>query len=264
MRPFAELHHDALPLLLPNAWDVASALMFAEAGFEAVGTTSMGVANSTGLPDGRRGTREATVRLVEALEVVHCHVTADVEDGYSDDPAEVASFVESLPVCGINLEDSLDGRLLDPVVPAAKIAAVKERRPDLYLNARVDTFWFGQDADVEHTVARARRYVAAGADGIFVPGVGDHETIRALAVGIDVPLNVLPVAGASLETLGKLGVRRVSTGSLPYRAALTAAVAAANAVRDGEPLPDAVGYHPLQDALTAYAASPFPPPSWGS
>jgi 2-methylisocitrate lyase-like PEP mutase family enzyme len=255
---FAELHHTGTPLLLPNAWDVASALIFADAGFTAVGTTSMGIAASGGHPDGRRESREATARLAEALEVVHAYISIDIEDGYDDDPAKVAAYLEPLPVAGINIEDSSQDELVDPDGFVAKVAAIKDQRPDIFLNARVDTFWLNQDATVEQTLARAAKYVSAGADGIFIPGTGDPETIQALAAAIPVPLNVLAVAGSPLDELGALGVRRVSTGSLPYRAALQTALDAALLVRDGEPLPGSVAYGSLQNSLIKYANSPFP------
>jgi len=135
---------------------------------------------------------------------------------------------------------------------SAKVEAIKQRRPDVFVNVRVDTFWFGQDATVEATLDRAAAYVAAGADGIFVPGVTDAGVIERLAAGLDVPLNVLAVPGASLDDLGRLGVRRVSTGSLPYRVALKAALDTAEAVRTGADLPGAVTYPDLQDLLSRY------------
>jgi 2-methylisocitrate lyase-like PEP mutase family enzyme len=251
MTTFADLHTGPQPLLLPNAWDVASALVFAEAGFAAVGTSSMGVAACVGLPDGRRGSRDATVRIAEALEQVPVHVTADIEDGYADDPAEVAAFVDSLPVAGLNIEDSRNDLLVAPRLVADKVAAIKQRRPDVFVNVRVDTFWFHQDDTVESTLERASVYVAAGADGIFVPGVTDADLITRLAGSLDVPLNVLAVPGASLEELGRLGVRRVSTGSLPYRVALQAALDTAEAVRVGGDLPGALSYPAVQDILSA-------------
>jgi 2-methylisocitrate lyase-like PEP mutase family enzyme len=259
MSPFADLHTGPEPLLLPNAWDVASALVFADAGFPAVGTTSMGVSASAGHPDGRRGSREMTLRLAEALEVVDVHVSVDVEDGYADDPSEVAELVDALPVAGLNIEDSSNDRLVAPARLADKVAAVKQRRPDVFVNVRVDTFWLGQDATEETTLARAAAYVAAGADGVFVPGVTDLDVIERLAGGLDVPLNVLAVPGSSLADLGRLGVRRVSTGSLPYRVALQAALDTAEAVRTGGGLPGAVTYPALQDSLSTYARSQVPP-----
>jgi 2-methylisocitrate lyase-like PEP mutase family enzyme len=250
---FAELHHRDLPLLLPNAWDVPSALAFAAAGFEAVGTTSFGVASGLGRPDGARATRDANVALARALSTLDCHVSVDIEDGYTDDPDEVAAYVAALPVAGVNIEDSTAGRLVPPEAHAAKLAAVKRRSPEVFVNARVDTYWLGQDATVKSTMDRAARYVDSGADGVFVPGATEPDLLRELAAAIPVPVNVLVLPGRSLAELGALGVRRVSTGSLPYRAAVHAATEVALAVRDGREPPAADPYPELQARLVAYA-----------
>ncbi|MBK1785400.1 isocitrate lyase/PEP mutase family protein [Prauserella cavernicola] len=248
---FRDLHHQAEPLLLPNAWDHGSAAALAAAGFPAVGTTSLGVAAAHGIPDGEGRTREQTVALARLLAPVPCLVTVDVEGGFSDDPAEVAELAAVLVAAGavgINLEDGRAGdRLADPGAQAETIAAIKERVPELFVNARVDTYWLGLDsADPGPTLARAGRYQDAGADGIFVPGA--LPDLPALVDGIGLPLNVLYVAGGpSVLELGRLGVRRVSTGSLLYRAALGSAVAAATAVRDGsEPAGPVPGYAEVQ------------------
>ncbi len=250
---FADLHHAEEPLLLPNAWDVATALVFADAGYPAIGTTSMGIAASQGHPDGRRASHEATARLAEALEVVDAFISIDIEDGYADEPEQVASFVDRLPVAGINIEDSSNDQLVDPRQLADKVAAIKARRPDVFVNARVDTYWLDQDADIDKTLHRASTYLAAGADGIFVPGATDAGTVRSLAAAIDAPLNVLAVPGVSLTDLGRLGVRRVSTGSLPYRAALQTALETARLVRDGADLPASIPYAQLQASLVGHA-----------
>jgi 2-methylisocitrate lyase-like PEP mutase family enzyme len=218
---FAELHHRDLPLLLPNAWDVPSALAFVEAGFDAVGTTSFGVASSLGRPDGTRATRDANTALARALSTLDCHLSMDVEDGYSDDPDEVAGYVATLPVAGVNIEDSTAERLLPPAAYAAKVAAT--------------------------------RYVQAGADGVFVPGLSEPDVLRELTAAIPVPVNVLAVPGRSLAELAGLGIRRVSTGSLPYRAAMHAATEVVLAVRDGRAVPDAVPYADLQARLVSHA-----------
>jgi 2-methylisocitrate lyase-like PEP mutase family enzyme len=250
---FHDMHYADLPLILPNAWDVPSALVLLDAGFTAIGTTSFGVAASHGTPDGAGSTRDANLALATALRPLDCHLSIDVEDGYSSDPDEVADYVSRLPADGVNIEDSSAEALVDPEVHAAKIRAVKERSPDLFVNARVDTYWLGRDADVTATLERAHRYVDAGADGIFVPGTGDPDVLQRLTAAIDRPLNVLAVPGMSASALGALGARRVSTGSLPYRAALSAAVAAAVATRDGQPFPDAASYPGVQEALHRYA-----------
>lgn len=198
MTEFADLHAGPLPLLLPNAWDVPSALSFVAAGYRAIGTTSLGVAASHGVPDGGQATRESNLTLARSLARLPALVSVDSEDGYSDDPADVAAYVaelSALGVVGVNLEDSTAGRLVEPSAFAAKATAVKQAVPEVFVNARVDTYWFHQDDTVEMTLARATAYVEAGADGIFVPGVGDADTIQALTGALPVPVNVLPVAG---------------------------------------------------------------------
>ena len=224
MTSFAELHVPGDPLVLPNAWDHASAATFAAAGFPAVGTTSLGVAAALGLPDGAAETAEATVELVRRLTHLPVHITADIENGFSTDPAEVADYVAQLgPVAGVNLED----QLADPAAHARVIAAVD----GVFVNARVDTYWLGRPS-LEETLERAKAYVDAGADGIFVPGVSDEREIAALAEAIPVPLNVL-FGAIPVPRLAELGVARVSTGSMLYRVALGAAERTAAAVRDG-------------------------------
>lgn len=250
---FRELHAGPQPLVLPNAWDVPSALALLDAGFAALGTTSFGVAASRGTPDGGRSTAELNVAVATALRSLECYLSIDVEDGYSDDPDDVAAYASRLPADGINLEDSTAELLVDPELHADKIRALKARCPELFVNARVDTYWLGQDAELAPTLARAQCYVAAGADGIFVPGATEPEVIRTLAAELGPPLNVLPVPGRTVAELAELGVRRVSTGSLPYRAAIRGAVDAAVAVRDGLELPAALPYPDMQDQLVRYA-----------
>jgi 2-methylisocitrate lyase-like PEP mutase family enzyme len=246
---FHALHRTGTPFLLPNAWDAASAMAFVDAGFPAVGTTSFGVASSLGRSDGDRTTKDANLALARALSVLPVPVSLDIEDGYHDDPQAVADYVGALDVAGINIEDSTAERLVPPGLHAAKVAAIKSRAPGLFVNARVDTYWLGQEAELEPTLARAKSYVEAGADGVFVPGATDPEVLRELAVRIGVPLNTLLVPQLSLAELGELGVRRVSTGSAPYRAALDAAVGVATAARAGDPVPAATSYGEMQGRL---------------
>jgi 2-methylisocitrate lyase-like PEP mutase family enzyme len=250
---FRDLHDGELPFLLPNAWDVASALAFLDAGFPAIGTTSFGVAAAAGHPDGGRSTRDATAVLAAQLGRLPVPISADIEDGYDDDPDAVAGYVAALGSAGINIEDSSAGRLIAPDAHAAKVAAIKRVAPHVFVNARIDTYWLGQDATVAATLERAAAYVEAGADGVFVPGATDPAELRELGAAIPVPLNVLVVPGLSLTELGALGVRRVSTGSLPYRAAVDAAVRVATSVRNGDVVPSATPYPEMQARLADYA-----------
>lgn len=249
---FADLHRGPQALLLPNAWDVASAMAFVDVGYAAIGTTSLGVAASHGELDASRAGRDRTRSLAEALRALPCHVTVDIEDGYDDEPERVAAYVAELGVDGINLEDSTCGALVPVSVQTAKVSAIKQRSRATFVNARVDTFWLGEQASLAHTLDRAQAYVDAGADGIFVPGRLEDTQIAALAGELCVPLNVLPQPGLTLDELSELGVRRVSSGSLPFRAALAAAVGALDHVREGS-TPTVVPYPEVQEMTERYA-----------
>jgi len=246
---FRDLHYADEPLLLPNAWDVPSALAFADAGYQAIGTTSFGLAASAGHPDGGRASSSFTSGLVRKLRRLPVYVSADIEDGYGDEPDAVAGHVSRLGVAGINIEDSTSEGLVSPRVLAAKVSAIKERCPQVFVNARVDTYWLDQDATVSATLKRAAAYVDAGADGIFIPGASQPADLRQFTANIPVPVNVLAIPQLSLSQLADLGVRRVSTGSLPYRAAIAAAVQVAAAVRDGSSPPAALAYPAMQARL---------------
>ncbi|MEU6269320.1 isocitrate lyase/PEP mutase family protein [Saccharopolyspora shandongensis] len=246
-REFHALHHADAPLLLPNAWDFASAAALVEAGFEAIGTTSLGVAAAHGLPDGEGRTRTQTIELARRLADLPRPVTVDVESGFGGGPGEVAELAAELAaagVAGINLEDELG----DPARHQELIGAVKERVPELFLNARTDTYWLRDEPSLADTIDRAKRYAAAGADGVFVPGMAADDDIRALRDAIDVPINILFQPGQRVEHLAELGVQRISTGSLLYRAALHAAVATACSVRDGASVATSIpAYSVVQD-----------------
>jgi 2-methylisocitrate lyase-like PEP mutase family enzyme len=249
---FRDLHHAEEPLLLPNAWDVPSALAFYDAGYPAIGTTSFGLAASAGHPDGGGANKELTSAPVKKLRKLPVHLSVDMEDGYDSDPDVVAEHVTQLGVAGINIEDSTNERLVDPRVLAAKVVAIKERAPQVFVNARVDTYWLGQDATVTATLERADAYVEAGADGVFIPGASRPADLRQLTSNIPVPVNVLALPELSLAQLADLGVRRVSTGSLPYRAAINAAVQVAQSVRTGASPPEATAYPAMQARLVEF------------
>lgn len=250
---FRDLHYADELLLLPNAWDVSSALAFYDAGYRAIGTTSFGVAASAGHPDGGRSSREPTSTLVRQLRRLPVYVSADIEDGYHDNPDVVAGYVSDLSVDGINIEDSTDEGLISPQAHAAKVSAIKKRSPEIFINARIDTYWLNQDANVSATLERAELYVDAGADGIFVPGASDPSDLRQLTANIPVPVNVLVAPELSLAELAGLGVRRVSTGSLPYRIAIDAAVQVAHNIRDGVRPAAATAYPAMQRRLVEFA-----------
>jgi 2-methylisocitrate lyase-like PEP mutase family enzyme len=174
----------------------------------------------------------------------------DVEDGYSEQPDDVASYAAELGVAGINLEDSSGGALVEPARHAAKVAAVKERCPDLFVNARVDTYWLGQHATVRATVTRALTYVDAGADGVFVPGDLELADLATICAEVPVPVNALASTRHPVPALAEVGVRRISTGSLLYRAALQQCLTTAIAVRDGGLAPVVMSYAEVDGLAT--------------
>jgi 2-methylisocitrate lyase-like PEP mutase family enzyme len=232
---FAARHVPGRPLFLPNAWDVASATALVRAGWSVIATTSYGVAASHGLADGLGQSRAETLALARQLQRLPCMLTVDIEGGFSDDADDVADLAEHLRasgVVGVNIEDSRDNtRLVDADHVAAVIRAVKSRVPDLFVNARMDTYWVPDGPEWTQTPARLATYLAAGADGIFIPRL-PHERIREVAAGCR--LNILyEMGGPSLSELADLGAARVSTGSVLFRGALDAAVKQAQSIADG-------------------------------
>lgn len=215
-------------LVLPNAWDAMSARLIEEAGARAIATTSAGVAWALGRTDGEGLTRDQMINAIERItRVVRVPVTADVERGYGDGTAGVAETVRRVigaGAVGINLEDApgRDGAaLMETDAQAERIAAAREAAAgegvEIYVNARIDPYLAQAGAPegrFDETVRRAQAYVAAGADGVFVPGVADAETIRALAAAVRVPLNVMGGRGTGPDVaeLQALGVARVSVG----------------------------------------------------
>ncbi|MEW9555500.1 isocitrate lyase/phosphoenolpyruvate mutase family protein [Nonomuraea sp. NPDC050783] len=260
---FRALHSEA-PLVLPNAWDAASAVLIEAAGAPAVATTSAGVSWAHGVTDAHGLDRErmiaAVARIVAAVTVP---VTADIEGGYGPAPADVADTVRGVleaGAVGVNLEDSPgpSGAVLhSPADQARRIAAARAAAEsagaDLFVNARTDVYLFGavpeeeRPAEVER---RARVYADAGADGLFVPGLLDLDAITRLAKG-PLPLNVMAGPGAPpVADLVAAGVARVSVGAAIAEAAYAcAARAAAELLADGTY--GALAYAPGHGSLNA-------------
>lgn len=216
--------HTAGVVVLPNAWDVASARLVEEAGASAIATTSAGVAWSLGAADGealdRSQVADVARRIVAEVDVP---VTVDLEAGYGASHDELAASVHAVLAAGavgINLEDAQATGLRDCHAQAERIAVVRATADSagvaLFINARTDTYLqsVGDSGDrLAETVRRAERYLAAGADGVFVPGVLDPDTLHALVRQIPAPLNVMAgPGGPSVTELAELGVRRVSVG----------------------------------------------------
>lgn len=216
-------------MVLPNAWDAASARVIELAGARAIATTSAGIAWAYGRGDGQRLRRDDMIQAIRLIvQTVDAPVTADIEGGYGSgsahDVAETVRAVIDVGAVGVNLEDSpgRDGQpLLAPEVHAERIRAARATAlavgGDLVINARTDVYLlqFGAAGTrFDEAVRRVKMYREAGADCLFVPGVIDAETIAALVQAIDGPLNIMAMPGApSVAQLGQLGVARVSLGA---------------------------------------------------
>ncbi|MGN6332208.1 MAG: isocitrate lyase/PEP mutase family protein [Motilibacteraceae bacterium] len=226
---FLDLH--AGPgFVLPNAWDAGSARILEQLGFPALATTSAGIAWSCGVRDGGVMDRDRMLEHVgDIVSAVAVPVTADLEAGYGDRPDDVADTVAGaarLGAVGANLEDARECGLFPVEEAAERVAAARSAAPrgSFVLNARIDTYFAGVGGDVfGQTVERAARYVEAGADCVFVPGVADADTIRRLATAVPAPLNIVAGLANTIDapTLFGLGVRRVSLGGSLARAVLS-------------------------------------------
>lgn len=242
------LHHADVPLVLVNAWDVASARIIESLGFPAIATTSAGIANAMGYPDGEAIPPalmlESVARIARAVALP---VTADLEAGYGstiESAEETARQAIECGSVGLNLEDGT-GNEADPLIDAAlqadRVRAVRRIAGTLgvplVINARTDAFLYAGDIPrnqrMAEALSRGRRYLEAGADCIFVPGGIDRAEISQLVRGLDAPLNVLANERTPpLAELKSLGVKRVSLGSSPMAYAMACFKAAALEVRD--------------------------------
>jgi 2-methylisocitrate lyase-like PEP mutase family enzyme len=244
-RRFRELVNGPI-LVLPNAWDAASAAVTVRAGATAVATTSGGAAWSLGRRDGQGATREQMAEAVRRIVVaVDVPVTADMEGGYGPEPESVAATVRAAidaGAVGVNLEDSRsDGTLVTPERQAERIRAGREAAeaagvPDFFINARTDVFLFQVGTEpgrADDVAARSETYAKAGADGLFVPGLLDLDVLTALVCAVTLPVNVMGGPGApSVTELAAVGVRRVSVGTAIAQAAYGLADRAARELLD--------------------------------
>lgn len=242
---FAALHQKGRPLVLYNVWDAGSAKAVADAGAPAVATGSWAVAAAQGFGDGEVMPLQDLLRVVrQIVGAVAAPVSVDFEGGYALAPQDVARNVAGLMAAGaigLNFEDrSVGGSGLHRIdVQAARIAAIRAvadaKGLPLFINARTDVFFEGSRAAPEdlmqQVIARAAAYGQAGADGLFVPGLGDLESIAHLCGAVDLPVNVMRMGEApAVGDLAQAGVARISHGPGPYLAAMEALGRAAGAV----------------------------------
>jgi 2-methylisocitrate lyase-like PEP mutase family enzyme len=231
---FHNLHRRGDPLILFNAWDVATARAIAKTA-PAIATSSGAVASALGYADGEVVPFEMVTGLVSRLTAaVPVPVSIDLEAGYGDTPeaaAKSAIEIVKAGAVGINIEDGLSGgkrQLVNPERHAAKIKAVREAAQalgiHLFINARIDPFLlkFGSpDQCLDEAARRAKVYADAGADGIFVPGLTDLAPIEKFVGLTPLPVNIMVTQGVpAIEDLARVGVRRVSLEPWPMIAAM--------------------------------------------
>jgi 2-methylisocitrate lyase-like PEP mutase family enzyme len=220
MNRFLELHVKGEPLLMPNPWDAGTARVLAALGFRALATTSAGFANTLGRADGSVSREEALTHAAAIVRAVDVPVSADLENGFADDPHGVAKTVRKavgVGLAGCSIEDAT-GRPDAPIYPlghaVARVeAAVDAAGRDVVITARAENFLHGR-LDLAETIARLQKYQEAGAHVLYAPGITTVEQIRAVISSVDRPVNVLALPGTPpVSTLAELGVARVSVGS---------------------------------------------------
>ncbi|HZC71580.1 MAG TPA: isocitrate lyase/phosphoenolpyruvate mutase family protein [Jatrophihabitans sp.] len=231
MSHFLDLHRPGQPLLMPNPWDAGSARVLAALGFQALATTSSGFAATLGRADMSVTREEAIGHAAAIVAAVDVPVSADLENGFSDDPSGVAKTVKKAVAAGLagcSIEDHTQ-RDDDPIYHAGLAAervaaAVDVAGHDLVITARAENFLHGRP-DLADTIARLQSYQEAGAHVLYAPGLTSADEIRTVVKSVDRPVNVLALAAAPpVAELAELGVARISVGGAFAFAALGALV----------------------------------------
>ena len=246
-RQFRALHQRPGIFVMPNPWDAGSAKLFASLGFEAMATTSQGLANALGRVDGALAISGdeliANCRLI--AEASDLPINADLENGYADDPRDAAAIITlaaAADIVGGSIEDSSG----DPARPiydfslaVERVAAAAEAAHALpfpfTFTARAENLLHGR-RDLDDTIRRLNAYAAAGADVLYAPGLRDLDSIAKVAAAVSKPLNVVMSSGdpdLTVQQLEAAGVKRLSVGGALSRLGLAAVRDAALAMRAG-------------------------------
>jgi 2-methylisocitrate lyase-like PEP mutase family enzyme len=263
-RLFRALHERFSAFMIPNPWDIGTARLLAQLGFEALATTSAGYAFSVGQQDNSVG-REAMMAHVSAIaSATDLPVSGDLENGFGDAPEMVAETIRLAAAAGLvggSIEDA-SGRPDHPIYEkthaAERICAAAEAARTLpfafTLTARAENYLHGR-LDLDDTIQRLQAYQEAGANVLYAPGVTTREDIAALVRSLDRPVNVLMgLQGVQLNlaALSNIGVRRVSVGSALARAALGAFLCAAREMRTQGTFTlaeEAIGFREISELL---------------
>lgn len=224
IQQFYDLHFSQELLFIGNAWDVISALTLEKAGFQAIGTTSWGIANSLGYADGEQIDFQRHLTIIQSIiEQVKIPVSADIEAGYGHDEQSIIDNVlrtADVGVAGINIEDSLKHQTgLRSIIEHCYLLTNMRKEldnhgyKDFFINARTDTY-FQLEQPFEETITRAKAYIESGASGIFIPGLTDANEISAMTRNINAPINLLSLPSlTNVKLLKELGVKRFSFGN---------------------------------------------------
>lgn len=241
---FRALHQQSKPFVIPNAYDAGTARLLASFGFEALATTSAGLAFSLGRQDGAAG-REETLENSRAIcAATTLPVSADLENGFADDPAGAAATIRAAAEVGL-VGGSIEDATGNPSTPIYDFAHAVERVHaaadaahalpfPFMLTARAENFLHGRP-DLDDTIRRLQAFEKAGADVLYAPFLPGLEAIRTTIASVSKPVNVLissPQADLTYDMLAELGVRRISVGGALARAALTAVASAAREIRE--------------------------------
>jgi 2-methylisocitrate lyase-like PEP mutase family enzyme len=225
---FSQLHYNAKPLVIGNAWDVASAKTYEENGFKAVATSSAAIADSLGYQDGQNMPFDLLVENAARIRRnISVPLSVDMERGYADTIPGILENIDRLceaGVAGINIEDSMAGRKLRSTESFQKIVSavanhLSRKNKQLFINVRTDTVLLKIPDAVEETMHRAKAYEAAGANGIFVPFIYNINDIKKVVAATSLPVHVLSMKELpDFNALAEAGVKRISMGSWVYRA----------------------------------------------
>ncbi|GAB2832469.1 isocitrate lyase/PEP mutase family protein [Ferruginibacter profundus] len=224
---FLQLHKQATPLLLGNCWDVSSAKILEAAGFKAIATSSMAVAQSLGYNDGQHMPFELLLATAKRIQQnITVPFSVDLERGYSTTIKGIIQNIVQLHdigVAGINLEDSANGTMEAAPAFAKTISGIAnylaQKNIPLFINARTDAFLVKLPDALEETLQRIKVYENTGASGIFVPFIKNESDIKSIVAATTLPVNILPVPGLpDMATLTAIGVKRISLGSALFNA----------------------------------------------
>jgi 2-methylisocitrate lyase-like PEP mutase family enzyme len=243
-RAFRALHERDRAFIIPNPWDVGTARLLAHLGFEALATTSAGYAFSVGQRDNTIGRDRMMVHVGTIVEATDLPVSADLENGFGDDPETVAETIGLAAAAGLAGGSIEDGtcRSEDPIyeheLAVERVRAAAEAARSLpcpfTLTGRAENYLVGRP-DLRDTIRRLQAYQEAGADVLYAPGLASKDEIAEVVRSVDRPVNVvmgLRGVRLSLAELSEMGVKRVSVGSALCRAALGAFLHGAREMRE--------------------------------